>query len=114
MTHIIHRDTKEGYNITVYAIPEDDAPEGHFASGDDDADKVICEQIYNGDLTWFVAKVEIATRGIVLATEYLGGCCYKDYRDFITESGYYDDMVEAAIRAADEKLVELCTCKEGA
>jgi len=113
MTNVIHRDTVKGYNITVYAIPEEDSPEGHFASGDDAADKEICDKIYNGDLTWFTAKVEIKVSGVELATEYLGACCYKDYKEFITD-GYYDDMVTSAIEQADAKLVELCSAKVGA
>ncbi len=62
---------------------------------------------------WFSAKVEIHKAGIVLATEYLGCCCYNKVSDFYKEEkGYFQDMVATGIEAAKIELPLLIARQE--
>lgn len=98
---------KEGFTITIYAAPEDDSPDGHFASGDDAADKELLERIYNNDLAWFQVKCTASKNGIELATDYLGGCCYESYAEFIKCDDYAADMRKTVIAEAKEVITKL-------
>jgi hypothetical protein len=86
--------------------PEHDDPSGHFATGDDAADAEICDQIANGTLIWFTARVSVRKAGVVLGEDYLGGCCYKHEQDFM-EGGYYRDMIQCAIADAENTLARI-------
>lgn len=97
---LIHTEICEGYEINFYAEPETDTPEGHFTSGDVQADAEICEKIRNGTYEWFVAKVTASKNGIVLGTDYLGGCCYESCEEFVTDNDYYSDMIKVVIGEA--------------
>lgn len=86
-------------------LPEDIYVRGNFASGDDAADKAledeILERLKNGDdWAWCMVKVTcvIALNGERFEGEpvYLGGCCYRDEKDFVENSMYYDDMKKEA------------------
>ncbi len=104
---LINTEEQDGFEIKFYACEELDDPKGHFASGDDDLDAKLYQQIYDGDVAWFCAKVTASKNDIELATDYLGACCYASAKDFITESGYYDDMVQTVIEQAREAIAKL-------
>jgi hypothetical protein len=66
-----------------------------MVSGDEAYDKRVEESILRrlrkGNY-WAWASVEVrATWKGVTASDYLGGCCYKNEADF-KKCGYYDDM----------------------
>lgn len=94
-----------GFTLELHFTPEDDAPEGYFASGDDAADAELCSRIRSGDLMWFVARVTASKAGIALGTSYLGGCCYADSDEFIDNC--YNDMALDAIAEARDTLAKL-------
>ena len=96
---LIEAQERDGFVIELHFAPETDAPEGHFATGDDDADAELCARIRNGDLLWFVARVTVRKAGIELGSDYLGGCCYESAESFVN-GDYYPDMIEAAIEQA--------------
>jgi hypothetical protein len=93
------------YRISVE--PEQDDPEGHFATGDDAADAEIVEQIRKdaewSEWAWCVVKVSARFNGFE-GVAYLGACSYKDEADFKT-SGYYEDM-QAEAREDLEREIE--------
>lgn len=97
---------QDGFEICLHITPEIDAPEGHFASGDDAADADLCERIRSGDLMWFMARVIVSKAGIALGDDYLGGCCYDSIDEFMA-GGYYTDMVDAALERAHDTLARL-------
>ena len=106
-------DTRErdGFEVALHFAPEDDAPEGHFATGDDAADAYLCESIRCGDLLWFVARVTASRAGVALGTSYLGCCCYDSSAQFIDNS--YDDMADDAIAEARAMLAKLAEDYQG-
>ena len=102
---------RDGFLLELHFTPEDDAPEGHFATGDDAADAELCASIRCGDLLWFVARVTASRRGVTLGTSYLGGCCYDSADQFIDNS--YDDMADDAIAEARAMLAKLAEDYQG-
>jgi len=86
-------------------LPEDIPVRGNFASGDDAADKAledeILERLERGDdWAWCCVKVTcaIARNGERFEGEpvFLGGCSYRDEKDFVENSMYYDEMKKEA------------------
>lgn len=95
----ISEETTEGFQIVFSAGIEDMHPRDLFDDSITDISE-LCEKIDRFDLVWFVARVECFKNGILLASEYLGGCLYESYKQFFEEGDYYLDMREAAILAA--------------
>lgn len=89
----LHTETRDGFDIVFSAVPENMPP--NFDDDGETAAAINC-----GEFQWFIARVEAKKQGITLGTDYLGGCCYRAAKDFVIESGYYDDMVNAAIAEA--------------
>ena len=49
------------------------------------------QKIYNENEI-FIAKVTAEAAGVELATDYLGGCIYKTFDEFINDGEYIEDM----------------------
>lgn len=78
---------------------EEDSPEGHFEDPDDIA--FVRQQIENGNVwgwcsTHVIAKWTDAEGNEYHGDAYLGGCSYRNRRDFMEPGGYYDDMKQEA------------------
>ena len=99
-----HREEKDGFVIDTYALPEDINPADVF---DMFEDQETLEGIESGKYEWFCAKVTASKNGIKLASEYLGGCCYKNLDDFINQDCYYGDMVRTVITEAKDAIKDL-------
>lgn len=98
---------KKDCTFEFEALPEDMSPRGHFASGNDEDDKAMEDQIINeynsgNPYAWFVAKVTCKL-GDFEGVDYLGGCSYKSEADFKND-GYYEDMKEEAFQDLLRKL----------
>lgn len=83
-----------------------------IASGDDKYDtKVenrIIKQLESGNLwAWCVVEVK-ATFEDLEASDYLGGCSYRNQRDF-EKGGYYEDMKDRAFEALSAKVEKIIT-----
>jgi hypothetical protein len=100
----INTDSKEGFDIVFSVTWEDMSPADHFES--DDLPALIAD-IESGNLQWFVARVQAFKNGIELSSDYLGGCCYKSYSDFVDEADYYGDMVQTVISEAKQTIKAL-------
>ncbi len=106
MSHFetVHTEDFAGFRIELSMAPEDMRPDWDFESPEDEAETL--RKIDNGSLLWFVAKVTASRKGIVLGTDYLGGCCYELVKDFL-QDGYYVDMIDTAVAEARKTLEEL-------
>lgn len=102
MAQTIHTFTKDGFDIRFCVFPELDHPNNQF---DDDGE--TARAIDAGEYEWFVACVTASKNGIDLHDEYLGGCCYRTFEDFMGESGYFDDMVAEAVSMAKQNIESL-------
>ncbi len=79
-----------------------------IVSGDDAYDKKVEDEIIgrldNGDIwAWCCVEVVVKYKGMK-GNDFLGACCYEDEKDFISQSGYYEDMKQ---RAYDELISEI-------
>ena len=91
------------YRISV-EDETDVTPEGSFASGDDEADRKLCEDIHRkvarGDAwAWCMVTVtaEVTIDGETFTgCDHLGGCSYDSEADFREPGGYFDDMCQQA------------------
>ena len=104
----------EGFEIQFSIAPEDLHPSDCFDNSIDletgkpyyDTDE-MARDIDSGRLSWFVARVQAFKNGILLGSEYLGRNLYENPTDFISDSGYYDDMKDAVIKEARETIKKL-------
>ena len=81
--------------ITVVAIP--------LRPFDEALDQDTFIAICRGELKSFAAQVEVQFDGVVLTSEWLHGCVYEEYKDFLN-SGYVMDMVHDAVAASRKTL----------
>ena len=100
----VHQEGKYGLIITLELTQETDMPDWDFESESERQD--LIEKINNGNILWFVAKVTAMKHGILLADDYLGGCCYDSVEDFINDA-YYQDMVDNVLTTAKQKIIDL-------
>lgn len=85
------------------AEPEHISPEDLYCE-QADIDWVY-EQLSNGnDAAWFCAKVTAKMDGKE-GTDYLGGCSYRSFKDFLEEDGYYGDMKVAAAQSLAREIM---------
>lgn len=102
---LIHNELREGFAIEFYAEAEDMTLD-QMSFEADDIDE-IGEKLESGELVLFCAKVTASKNGIELASEFLGGCIYKDEKDFVNNDCYYGDMVTTVIEAAKQAIADL-------
>lgn len=103
MTHI-HTEDRNGFKIDFCAVEDFQDVRGQFE--DEDAAEIIA-QLEAGDIVQFTAKVTASKNGIELASDYLGGCFYKDEKDFVNNDCYYGDMVRTVIEEAKKAIIDL-------
>ena len=106
MYETIYTDTAAEFDIVFSVTHEDSEPDWDFES--EEAKQDTLRRIEQGDLVWFIARVQAIKNGIVLGTDYLGCCCYDSYEQFVEASDYYADMVDNAVTEARETLTKLC------
>ena len=100
----VHSETRESFDIELAFTPEDIHPDDLFdweACGNREE---TLRKIDAGLLLWIMARVRVSVErpdgcSVVIGEDYLGGCLYESVSDFIA-SGYYDDMVQAALNNA--------------
>ena len=102
----IHTEDTRGFHVIFSVTTEDFHPRDCFDETVEDISE-ICSKIDAGLLSWFCARVEVYQQGILLGTDYLGGCLYESPMHFVKESGYYDDMITEAITHAENNLEKL-------
>ena len=96
---------RNGYDIIVDKTYEDMHPSDSF---DDECYNIkeLCEDIDSGRLDWFMLRVRVMVEGLELASEYLGGCLYKDPREVLTD-GLAEDLIEQALDSAKTQVYRL-------
>jgi hypothetical protein len=105
---MISEEQIDGFTVRFYAQPEEDDPADHFDTlGVPELQKDV-DAINEGRLLWFMVRCVASKAGVDLGHDYLGGCAYSTYADFLTDGGYSADMRRAAVEAAKAKLAELC------
>ncbi len=101
----IHTEKYKGFDISLSVAPEDYAPDWDFET--EEEKQKLLNDIENGNVEWFMAKVTASKNGIGLGSDHLGGCCYKSVEDFINPDCYYGDMRNQAVKEAKEAIKSL-------
>jgi hypothetical protein len=105
MYETIHTEKAAGFDVVFSVTHEHVEPDWEF---EDEADRQdTLDRIDRGDLVYFVARVEAFKNGVLLGTDYLGGCCYDSHMQFVEASDYYADMVENAVSEARQTIAKL-------
>jgi hypothetical protein len=101
----IYTETINGFEIQTHITSEDANPRYFF---DDSLLDDVFEGIESGRYEWFTVRVTAHKAGIELGSDYLGGCLYESYTQFIEQNDYYADMCERAIDEAKATIKQLC------
>ena len=101
----IKTEDTQGFHIVCSVAYEDMHPGDSFDDSCHDVAE-ICRKIDSGEYVWFMVRVEAFKNGILLGTDYLGGCLYESYQEFLNDA-YYEDMVCQAIAEANANLEKL-------
>lgn len=99
---IQHIETHDGFTIVLHALDDDQTIAQLYSDAEMSVQQIrgIQRSVDNGTMVHFVARVVAVKNGIELGDDYLGGCVYKTYDDFVKNSGYYEDMRSTAIDVA--------------
>ena len=90
---------REGFEVIVDKTWEDIHPNQLFE--EEDAPE-ICAKIDQGVYDWFMLRVRVMLDGHELGSHYLGGCCYEDAREVLTDGTAEDCISEAIAEAKTE------------
>lgn len=66
----------------------------------------ICAKIDDGTYDWFLLRTRVLFEGVELSCEYLGGCCYEDAGDVLTD-GMAEDQIYQALKSARAELAAM-------
>jgi hypothetical protein len=94
---------RDGFKVIVDKTYEEIHPRDCFETDDV---KEICRKIDDGTYDWFMLRVRVLVEGLELASEYLGGCCYEDAEEVLTD-GTADSIVDMALDEAKKQVYKL-------
>jgi hypothetical protein len=100
----IKHPTIKGLEVTLDAMEEHISPNDSF-SYEEDIKHVIQEFNNGNEAAWFCARVTVSVPGLgIIGTDYLGGCSYASFEEFMEEEGYFSDMIDVATKALLDDL----------
>ncbi len=91
---------RDGFDIVVDKTWEDLNPRDCF---DFDEEEELFRKIEDGTYDWFMLRVRVMVEDMELACEYLGGCCYEDAKEVLTD-GTVEDQLYSALAEAKTKV----------
>lgn len=94
---------RNGFEIIVDKTWEDLDPRGCFDVADAEE---VCMKIDEGTYDWFMLRVRVLFDEHEMGSHYLGGCCYEDAKDVLTD-GTAEDCIYAAMEEAKQEIVRL-------
>ena len=92
---------RDGFTIIVDKTWEDISPDDLFEAEDVGE---IKRKIDNGTYDWFMMRVRVMIEGYELGSHYLGGMCYENAKDVMTDGTAEDCICEALKEAKAEKV----------
>ena len=69
--------------------------------------KEVYDKLDRYDLVYFCAHMECQYNDIHLSDDYLGGCLYDSYDQFVNEDDYFGDMVSNVLTEGYKELKAL-------
>jgi hypothetical protein len=96
---------RDGFDVIVDKTYEDIDPWDQLSECFDSKQELYAD-IDSGKYDWFMLRVRVLVEGLELASEYLGGCLYKDPKDVLTD-GTAEDLIGQALDNAKPKVYAL-------
>jgi hypothetical protein len=99
-----------GFNVIVDKTWEDISPRDCFddeGAGEGGLDQ-LCRDIDSGKYEWFMMRVRVMYEDVELASDYLGGMCYEDPTECLTD-GTAEDIIAGCLDTAQQRVRELAT-----
>ena len=96
---------RDGFAIIVDKTYEDIDPWDQLSECFDSKQELYAD-IDSGKYDWFMLRVRVLVEGHELASEYLGGCLYKDAKDVLTD-GTAEDLILVAMTDAKSQVYRL-------
>ena len=93
---------KDGYVIRFQALVEDTP----YEEEDEAYQADIRQRINDGEIEYFCAKVTFIMDDVEYAVDYLGGCCYDSYEQFIEDDDYFGCMCDRVMEESFKKIRE--------
>ena len=103
---LVYEEQRDGFDIKLYLCEEYCHPNDVMDYESKEEQENLLNDIENGNILYFTAKVTASKNGIELASDFLGCCMYKSVKEFI-EGDYYADMAVTAINEAKENIKNL-------
>lgn len=97
------REQRGPFTVVVDKTWEDLSPRDCFEA--DDVEEIIAK-IDNCTYDWFMLRTRVFFQEVELAANYLGGCCYEDAREVLTD-GTAEDQIYSTLLEAKQPLIEL-------
>ena len=94
---------RNGFLVIVDKRWDDIDPRGCVDT--EDADEIVAK-INDETYDWFLLRVRVMFNGHEVGSHYLGGCCYEDARDVLTD-GTAEDCIGEALIEAERELYRL-------
>ena len=94
---------RNGLTVIVDKTYEELSPRDLFEESDVDE---IIRKIDRGIYDWFMLRVRVMFDDLELASEYLGGCCYEDAKEVLTD-GVAEDLIFEAMAHAQKRVSDL-------
>lgn len=96
---------RDGFAIIVDKTYEEIDPWDQLSECFDSKQELYAD-IDSGKYDWFMLRVRVLVEGHELASEYLGGCLYKDAKDVLTD-GTAEDLIHMAMTDAKSQVYRL-------
>ena len=96
---------RDGFEIIVDKTYEDIDPWDQLSECFDSKQELYAD-IDSGKYEWFMLRVRVLVEGHELASEYLGGCLYKDAKDVLVD-GTAEDLIHMAMTDAKSQVYRL-------
>lgn len=91
---------RDGFTVIVDKTWEDIDPRGCFDT--EDADE-ICAKINDGIYDWFMLRIRVMVDSLEMGSHYLGGCCYENAGEVLTD-GTAEDCIGEALHEAKQQV----------
>lgn len=95
---------RQGFDVVVDQTYEDCINPSDVFEDVDVAE--VCRKIDAGIYDWFMLRVRVMFEGHEFGSAYLGGCCYEDSREVLTD-GTAEDLIEQALSEAKEEVSQM-------
>lgn len=92
-----HVEAYEGFIVETRIFPENYIPDWEMT---EDEERELSVKLDKGELLWFRVEVTATLDNVKFETAHLGGCCYKNLKEFIDANGYHNDLKQQTVDEA--------------